>query len=108
VSASPRSWIAVASAEHVQRGRNAGFMQVCHGKVSPLRRVRPDDHVIYYSPTHTFGGRDKLQAFTAIASSAVVTSTSPIWDLASSHFAATSLGSPHSRRRSHRCSISSN
>jgi hypothetical protein len=66
VSARPRNWIAVASAEHVQRGRDAGFMQVCHGKASPLRRVQPDDRVIYYSPTHTFGGRDKLQAFTAI------------------------------------------
>lgn len=60
------NWIAVASAEHVRRGRGAGFMQVCHGKVVPLRRVRPGDSVVYYSPTETFGGRDKVQAFTAI------------------------------------------
>jgi hypothetical protein len=25
-------WIAVASAEHVRRGRREGFMQVSHGK----------------------------------------------------------------------------
>ncbi|RUM26724.1 EVE domain-containing protein [Rhizobium vallis] len=60
------AWIAVASAEHVRIGRRAGFMQVCHGKAAPLRRIRPGDRVIYYSPTVTFGGKDRLQAFTAI------------------------------------------
>ncbi|UVF17767.1 EVE domain-containing protein [Microvirga terrae] len=59
-------WMAVASAEHVRRGRSEGFMQVCHGKAAPLRRIKPDDGIIYYSPTLTFGGRDRLQAFTAI------------------------------------------
>jgi hypothetical protein len=61
-----RNWIAVASAEHVQIGRNGGFMQVCHGKLAPLRRIKPEDRVVYYSPTPEFGGRTKLQAFTAI------------------------------------------
>ena len=41
-------------------------MQVCHGKAAPLRRLSPGDRVAYYSPTETFGGRDRLQAFTAI------------------------------------------
>lgn len=31
-----KSWVAVASAEHVQKGREQGFMQVCHGKGAPL------------------------------------------------------------------------
>ncbi|CAN7197317.1 EVE domain-containing protein [Rhizobium leguminosarum] len=61
-----RNWIAVASANHVRIGREAGFMQVCHGKAAPLRRSATGDRVIYYSPTETFGGRDRLQAFTAI------------------------------------------
>ncbi|MBB6221016.1 EVE domain-containing protein [Rhizobium leguminosarum] len=61
-----RAWIAVASAEHVRIGRQAGFMQVCHGKASPLGRITPGDRVIYYSPTVVFGGKDRLQAFTAI------------------------------------------
>ncbi|MBY5902295.1 EVE domain-containing protein [Rhizobium leguminosarum] len=61
-----RNWIAVASANHVRIGREAGFMQVCHGKAAPLRRSAPGDRVIYYSPTETFGGRDRLQALTAI------------------------------------------
>lgn len=60
------NWIAVASAEHVQKGRLSGFMQVCHGKGAPLRRMKPNDGVVYYSPTITFGGKDKLQSFTAL------------------------------------------
>lgn len=60
------NWIAVASAEHVQKGRLSGFMQVCHGKGSPLRRMKPNDWVVYYSPTITFRGKDKLQSFTAL------------------------------------------
>jgi hypothetical protein len=60
------NWIAVASAEHVRIGRGQGFMQVCHGKGAPLRRVLPGHKVVYYSPTVVFGARDKLQAFTAL------------------------------------------
>lgn len=67
-------WIAVASAEHVRRGRADGFMQVCHGKGGPLKRIRPGDGVIYYSPTENFGAGDKLQAFTAIG---IVKETEP-------------------------------
>ena len=61
-----RNWIAVASAEHVRIGRAGGFMQVCHGKAAPLRRIRPGDRVVYYSPTEKFGGPDPLRCFTAL------------------------------------------
>jgi EVE domain-containing protein len=61
-----RNFVAVASAAHVRLGRAAGFMQVCHGKVAPLRRLQSGDRIVYYSPTVTFGGKDRLQAFTAI------------------------------------------
>ena len=67
-----RNWLAVASAEHVEIGRDAGFMQVCHGKATPLRRVQPGDRVVYYSPnriyspSHALRGKARLQAFTAI------------------------------------------
>lgn len=60
-----KHWIAVASAEHARRGK-AGFMQVNHGKAAPLKRIGPGDGVVYYSPTETFGGKDKLRAFTLI------------------------------------------
>lgn len=59
-------WIAVASAEHVRLGRAHGFMQVCHGKAAPLRRIRPGDRVAYYSPAEARGGKGMLQSFTAI------------------------------------------
>lgn len=61
----PRTFVAVASADHVARGVAGGFAQACHGKRGPLARARPCDHVIYYAPTHHFGSRDKLQAFVA-------------------------------------------
>jgi hypothetical protein len=65
-STTRKYWIAVASAEHGRRGRGAGFMQVNHGKAAPLKRVKPGDRVIYYSPALTLGGKDKHQSFTAI------------------------------------------
>ncbi|WP_067094213.1 EVE domain-containing protein [Marinomonas atlantica] len=63
---SARFWVAVASADHVAIGVAQGFMQVCHGKAGPLKRLNAGDWVAYYSPTQTLGGKDKLQAFTAI------------------------------------------
>ena len=64
-----RNWLAVASAEHVEIGRDAGFMQVCHGKATPLRRVQPGDRVVYYSPnriyspSHALRGKDPTQHY---------------------------------------------
>jgi hypothetical protein len=61
-----RNWIAVASAEHVRIGRSQGFMQVCHGKAAPLRRINPGDGIAYYSPTEVFKGKAGLQSLTAV------------------------------------------
>ena len=61
-----RHWIAVACAEHARRGRALGIMQVCHGKGAPLRRLKAGDGVVYYSPTASLGGKDRLQSFTTI------------------------------------------
>ncbi|MBM3647433.1 MAG: EVE domain-containing protein [Alphaproteobacteria bacterium] len=67
-----KNWLAVASAEHVEIGRHGGFMQVSHGKATPLRRIQPGDRIVYYSPNRTYSasharrGDDRLQAFTAI------------------------------------------
>ena len=61
-----RAWIAVACAEHVRHGINLGFMQLCHGKPGPLRRLKPGDRVVYYSPTERFRGTERLQVFTAL------------------------------------------
>ena len=61
-----RGWIAVACADHVALGVAGGFMQVCHGKAAPLRRMRAGQRIAYYSPTLAFQGRQPLQAFTAL------------------------------------------
>jgi hypothetical protein len=66
VSGDRRYWLAVASADHARRGKDLGIMQVCHGKGGPLKRPRAGDGVVYYSPTVSFGGKDRLQAFTSI------------------------------------------
>ena len=66
----PKNWIAVASAEHARQGcepsQEPGFMQVCHGKAAPLRRIHPGDRIAYYSPATTMRGKDKLQRFVSI------------------------------------------
>lgn len=59
-------WIIVASRDHVKTGIAEGIAQACHGKSSPLRRLRPGDHVIYYSGKETFGRPEACQQFTAI------------------------------------------
>ena len=64
-----KNWIVVASAAHARRGRDEmgpGFMQVGHGKLAPLRRVKPGDRVTYYAPTVTFGVQDKFQSFVSM------------------------------------------
>lgn len=60
-----RNWLAVASAEHVARGIAGGFMQVCHGKNAPLRRLAAGDRVAYYSPGPVMGGPASLKCITA-------------------------------------------
>lgn len=59
-------WLGVVSKEHVLRGIEGNYVQVCHGKKAPLQRMQAGDGFVYYSPVVTFGGKDKLQAFTAI------------------------------------------
>jgi len=61
-----KAWLAVACAEHVRRGRQTGFMQVCHGKGSPLQRITSGDGIVYYSPSVAMGAKDGFQSFTAI------------------------------------------
>ncbi|MFN8670902.1 MAG: EVE domain-containing protein [Candidatus Sericytochromatia bacterium] len=47
-------WIIVASKNHVEKGIKGGFAQACHGKSSPLKRMKKDDWIIYYSPQKIF------------------------------------------------------
>ena len=93
---SAKNWIAVASAEHARLGRDSnigaptlatscaalppegaelawggpalrsGFMQVGHGKLAPLKKLKAGDRVAYYSPTVVFGVKDGFQSFVSI------------------------------------------
>ena len=56
----------MASRDHVQIGMAGGFAQANHGKSSPLKRMQPDDWIIYYSSKERFGQDEKCQRFTAI------------------------------------------
>ncbi|MGF6848099.1 hypothetical protein QFZ51_003334 [Chitinophaga sp. W3I9] len=59
-------WIIVASKDHVKTGIAEGIAQTCHGKASPLKRMRKDDFIIYYSGKQTLGKPEACQEFTAI------------------------------------------
>ena len=59
-------WCAVVSREHIKRGEQGGFCQVCHGKRGPLERMSVGDGVVFYSPVTEFKGTEKCQSFTAI------------------------------------------
>lgn len=67
-----KNWLVVASADHVAIGSSGGFVQACHGKPAPMRRLQPGDRVVCYSPSqryspsHASRADDRLQAFTAI------------------------------------------
>ncbi len=60
-----RAWMGVVSRAHVRRGVAGGFMQLCHGKLDPLRRMSEGDLLVMYSPRTEMGGGEPLQAFTA-------------------------------------------
>jgi hypothetical protein len=59
-------WIGVACAEHVRRGVAGGFMQLCHGKAGPVRRVKPGDRIACYAPAERMRGTDGLRSFVAL------------------------------------------
>jgi hypothetical protein len=59
-------WIIVASKDHVKAALAEGIAQSCHGKASPLKRMRKDDFIIYYSGKQTLGRPQMCQEFTGI------------------------------------------
>ena len=59
-------WIIVASKDHVKNGIAQGIAQACHGKSSPLKRMKQGDYIIYYSGKQVMNKPGKCQEFTAI------------------------------------------
>lgn len=62
----PRNWIGVVSRDHVLKGVGGGFAMLNHGKLAPLKRLRPGEWLIYYSPKTAYPDGEPLKAFTAI------------------------------------------
>jgi len=59
-------WIGVVSHAHVQRGVAGGFVQINHGKLALLRKMKAGDGLVFYSPRQSHPKGAPLQAFTAI------------------------------------------
>ena len=59
-----RYWLGVVSKEHVNLGLKAGIAQVCHGKKTPLSKMKQGDGLI--SPKISMDRLEKCQSFTAI------------------------------------------
>lgn len=59
-------WLGVVNEDHVKRGVTGGFAQVCHGKRTPLARLKKGDWLIYYSPKKTMDETEICKSFTAI------------------------------------------
>lgn len=53
-----RYWVAVVSLDHAQQGISGGFIQVCHGKATPLKRMRKNDYLLIYSPKLSINGSE--------------------------------------------------
>ncbi|WP_395066144.1 EVE domain-containing protein [Flavobacterium sp.] len=66
INSTIKYWVIVASKDHVKNGIADGIAQACHGKSSPLKRMKKGDFILYYSGKQTMGKPDKCQEFTAL------------------------------------------
>jgi EVE domain len=66
INREPKYWVIVASKDHVKTGISDGIAQACHGKSSPLKRMKKGDFLLYYSGKQTMGKNEKCQEFTAL------------------------------------------
>jgi predicted RNA-binding protein len=63
----PRYWIVVASKDHVEKGKALGIVQANHGKAAPVKRMKPGDMIVFYSPKLHFQGKEPYKKFTAVS-----------------------------------------
>jgi hypothetical protein len=56
-------WIIVASKNHCLKSMENNFIQACHGKIWPLKKMQPNDKFILYSPKLVFGEKAPCQKF---------------------------------------------
>jgi hypothetical protein len=63
---SPKYWVAAISKEHAMRGIDGDFIQVCHGRQAPLKRMKRGDFILIYSSKVAVENNEKYQSFTAL------------------------------------------
>ena len=55
-------WIIVVSKDHLEIGKRLGIVQANHGKAAPMKRLKPGDFIIFYSPKLTFNQKEPTVA----------------------------------------------
>ncbi len=64
--AETKYWIGVASKNHVTRGVKDGAAMLNHGKLTPLKKMKAGDFLIYYAPKIELGKDETCQKFVAV------------------------------------------
>ena len=64
--AETKYWIGVASKNHVARGVKDGAAMLNHGKLTPLKKMKAGDFLIYYAPKIELGKDETCQKFVAV------------------------------------------
>ena len=59
-------FIASISKEHADIGIKNGFIQVCHGKQAPLKRMKANDKILIYSAKLKMESKEKFQKFVGL------------------------------------------
>ena len=62
----PRSWVLVASRDHILSGVAQGIAQANHGQPGLLHRLQPGDRVVLYAPKLVHGQPAPCQCFVAL------------------------------------------
>lgn len=59
-----KHWIAVISLEHAEIAARSGFLQVCHGKMGPLKHTSAGDEFFIYCPRTGMGSGEVIKRVT--------------------------------------------
>ena len=54
-------WVVVVSKDHLEIGKKLGIVQANRGKAAPMKRMKPGDFIVFYSPKLHFEGKDPIQ-----------------------------------------------
>jgi hypothetical protein len=60
-------WVDTVSLDHVEAAAEGGFTQANHGAATHLKRPRPGDEMLFYSPRTDLRGGSPVRQFTAWA-----------------------------------------